>query len=724
MELIRNNLFRPGGLELYPNSAEMHYWRVERKHWPFCFRQIKEAGFSIVSTYVPWNHHEYERDKFDFSGETDPQRDLLSFLKECRQMGFRVILRPGPWICAEWKNGGHPDYLFESGALVARNAGDEPVHAGNCADVPKGFAPCYAHPEFLQHVRRYYTALIEAIREHLHPDGNVFLIQLDNEISHCFAGGVFDADYHEIVTANLYPRFLKDRYKEIERLNSIYLTDLKDFSECAPPRKLEITTDRDLARYFDWIEFKERYLATYIVQLRKMFTDLKVRTGFCTNIRWESDFVAPTNWPMFEKYSGLAGIDIYWPNDYHEVQRYIRYLQTTSILPWSAEFMAGLWSDDPDGTRKFRPITEKQQQFLVLSSLAAGLRGMNFYMFVERDHWYGSPVTADGRRAECWDFYKKLNEILNDNEYSETDKVNNVAVVHYQPYARYSYLDPEKPFDHIKDLCRVIMPDLCTDLGQLGVDYTIADPAQPESLEKHDILFIPIADYLDDRVAKSYEQLARSGKKLVFFGVHPRLDLLMRKSEIFCNAFGVRTAHHFVIEEMKWKDMQFKSRALGRLRLDEEWEPVIRDARGNVYAAHRKLGDGTVWFLGFEPSTNMVPAKRLFLETLLDELGAHRPARVEEPAIEAYIKVSEKHRFLFLINPDQSVREEFRPTLRRATLTLDVKLLKLHADSVSFVNMFTGEKFTEPLVEVREGTEFLIGNGEAHLYEVIPEYGR
>jgi len=723
MDFIRDNLFRPGGLELYPNSAEMHYWRVARKFWPFCFRQIKEAGFRIVSTYVPWNHHEYEQGKFDFSGETDPQRDLLSFLKECRQVGFRVILRPGPWICSEWKNGGHPDYLFESNLLVARNAEDEPVHAGNCADVEKGLAPCYAHPEFLGHVRRYFTALIEAIREHLHPDGNVFLIQLDNELSHCFAGGVFDADYHQIVTTKLYPRFLRDRYKDIERLNSIYLTDLKDFSECAPPRKLEVKTDRDLVKYFDWIEFKERYLATFLVQLRKMLTDLNVRTGFCTNIRWGSDFVAPTNWPMFEKYSGFAGIDIYWPNDYYEVQRYIRYLQTTSVMPWSPEFMAGLWTDDPDGSRRFNPIPEKQQQFLVLSSLAAGLRGMNFYMFVERDHWYGSPVTNDGRRAEGWDFYKKLNEILNDNEYFETEKVNNVGVVHYQPYTRYSYLDPDKPFDHIKDLCRQVLPDLCTDLGQLGVDYTIVDPALPESLEKHEILFIPIADYLDDRVAKFYEQLAGSGKKLVFFGVPPRLDLLMRKSEVFAAAFGVRSAHHLVVEEMQWGELRFRSRAIGRLQLDESWEPAVRDSRGNVYAARRQFGTGTVWFLGFDPASNFVPAKRLFLESLLDELGAHRPVRVEEPAIEAYIKASEKHRFLFLINPDKSVREEFRPTVRNATLTLDVKLLKLHADSITFVNLFTGEKANEPLVAVREGVQFPIGSGEAQMFEVIPEYG-
>ncbi|NQT20682.1 MAG: beta-galactosidase [Planctomycetes bacterium] len=724
MDVIRDNRFHVSGLELHPNSAEFHYWRVKRQHWPFCFKQIKEAGFKIVSTYVPWNHHEYERGKFDFSGETDPQRDLLTFLKECRQTGFRVILKPGPWICAEWKHGGLPEYLFETGELVARDANDEPLHAGNHPDVDAGLVPCYAHPEYLKHVRTYFTALVDAIREHLHPNGNVFLIQLDNEPSHCHRGMLFDADYHQLVTDRLYPRYLQDRYKDIERLNSIYLTDLHDFSECAPPRKLEVRNERDIVKYFDWVEFKERYLATYLLQLRRIFDGLNVETGFFANIRWGSDFCAPTNWPMLQKYAGLSGIDIFGPHNHYETQRYIRYLEGVSPMPWSPEFMAGRRSDHEEGSSKCDPISDKQRRFGILAAMAAGLRGANFYMFVERDHWHRSPVSAEGRRSEGWDFYRKLNEIVTELDYFEVEKVNNVGVVHYQPYTRYSFIDPEKPFDHVKNLSRRILPDLCIDLGRLGVDYTVVDPAIPASLEKHDVLFIPIADFLDDNVAKLYEHLAQKGKRLVFFGVTPTLDLLMRKSSVFSEAFGVRSAHHFVVESMQWNDMSFKTSALGRLRLEDGWEPLVNDKRDNVYSARRRLGEGTVHFLGYEPSTGLMPVKMLYLVSLLDELGAHRPAHVAEPLTEAYIKKSEKHTFLFLINPDENVREEFRASGQNVTLDIDIKLLGMHADSITFVNLFTGETRNEPLVAVRDGVQFTVENYDAQLFQVIPEYGR
>jgi len=622
-----------------------------------------------------------------------------------------VILKPGPWICAEWKNGGLPGYLFDDGTLVARNANDEPVHAGNCADIPKGFAPCYAHPDYLKHVRRYYNALAQAIKEHVHPSGNIFLIQLDNELSFCFQSKLLDADYHELVTTNLYPRYLKDKYKEIERLNAMYLTDLKDFAACAPPRKLEVKTDRDLNKYFDWLDFKERYLATYLVQLRKMFTDLAINTGFSTNIRWESDFVAPTNWPMFEKYGGLAGVDIYWPHSHYEVQRYIRYTLSTSKMAWSPEFMAGLWSNDPEGSRKFKPISEREQRFITLSSMAAGLRGANFYMFVERDHWYDSPVANNGERAKNWDFYKKLNEIIDDNDYYEVEKINNTAVVHYQPYTRYSHIDPEKPFDHIKTLSRHLLPDLCSNLGQLGV---------------HDVLFIPVADFLDDTATKLYSQLAEKGKHLIFFGTAPTLDNQMRKSQLFSDTFGIKTVNHLVVEQMRWGERSFRTFGTGRLRPAEGtgWETMVSDERGNIYAARRSFGQGSVYFIGFDFTSDFVPGKHDFLDSVLSEAGALRPVRVEEPIIEAYMRVSEKHRFLFLINPNENRREESRPSVRQATLTLDLKALSVHADSITFVNMFTGEKRNEPLSAVRTGLEFEIEDYDAQMWEVIPEYGR
>src|SRR3990172_3749988 len=93
---IIENKFIIGRDEFFPFSAEMHYFRVEKRYWSICFERIKRAGFRIISTYIPWNLHEVHPGDFDFRGISSPDKDLLVFLELCREFGFKVILKPGP----------------------------------------------------------------------------------------------------------------------------------------------------------------------------------------------------------------------------------------------------------------------------------------------------------------------------------------------------------------------------------------------------------------------------------------------------------------------------------------------------------------------------------------------------------------------------------------------------------------------------------------------------
>ena len=77
--------------------------------------------FRIISTAVPWNLHESRQGEFDFSGRTDPAKDLVVFLELSREFGFKIILKPGPWIRAQWRNGGIPDFVFRHPETAAKD---------------------------------------------------------------------------------------------------------------------------------------------------------------------------------------------------------------------------------------------------------------------------------------------------------------------------------------------------------------------------------------------------------------------------------------------------------------------------------------------------------------------------------------------------------------------------------------------------------------------------
>jgi len=99
-------------------SGEMHYPRIPREYWRDRFRKARAMGLNTITTYVFWNVHEPRPGVYDFTG----QNDVAEYIREAQQEGLNVILRPGPYVCAEWELGGYPSWLLKDHSLVLRSA--------------------------------------------------------------------------------------------------------------------------------------------------------------------------------------------------------------------------------------------------------------------------------------------------------------------------------------------------------------------------------------------------------------------------------------------------------------------------------------------------------------------------------------------------------------------------------------------------------------------------
>ena len=98
-------------------AGEMHYARIPRARWRYAMRMARAMGLNTVTTYVFWNQHEPEPGHFDFTG----QNDLAAFLRIAQEEGLYVVLRPGPYVCAEWEFGGYPAWLLKDRTTVVRS---------------------------------------------------------------------------------------------------------------------------------------------------------------------------------------------------------------------------------------------------------------------------------------------------------------------------------------------------------------------------------------------------------------------------------------------------------------------------------------------------------------------------------------------------------------------------------------------------------------------------
>ncbi|HHU84009.1 MAG TPA: beta-galactosidase [Clostridiales bacterium] len=148
--------FYLNGEEFTVISGAMHYFRIPREYWRDRLTKLKECGFNTVETYTCWNLHEPVEGQFDFSG----MLDLPAYIDIANELGLYCILRPGPYICAEWESGGLPAWLLNYKDMNLR-----------CND-----------PEFINKVENYYNALLPKITDKLITNGgNIIMMQIENE---------------------------------------------------------------------------------------------------------------------------------------------------------------------------------------------------------------------------------------------------------------------------------------------------------------------------------------------------------------------------------------------------------------------------------------------------------------------------------------------------------------------------------------------------------------
>ncbi len=136
-------------------SGAMHYFRICPEYWPDRLEKLKQCGFNTVETYCCWNLHERKEGVFDFSGGLD----LVKYIETAGKLGLNVILRPGPYICAEWEFGGMPSWLLRD---------DIPLR---CND-----------ERFLRKLRPYLLKVFELVKPLLASRGGpIIAMQVENE---------------------------------------------------------------------------------------------------------------------------------------------------------------------------------------------------------------------------------------------------------------------------------------------------------------------------------------------------------------------------------------------------------------------------------------------------------------------------------------------------------------------------------------------------------------
>ncbi|XP_033107265.1 beta-galactosidase-like [Anneissia japonica] len=180
------NSFSKDGQPFRYISGSIHYARVPRGYWDDRLKKMYATGLNAIQVYVPWNFHERSPGRYTF----EDNADLVAFLQKANETGLLVILRPGPYICAEWDMGGLPSWLLKDGVIGLRTMDEA----------------------YIQAVDRWMGVLLPKIKPLLYSNGGpIISVQVENEY------GSYSACDHD------YIRHLKNTFEEALGADAVVL---------------------------------------------------------------------------------------------------------------------------------------------------------------------------------------------------------------------------------------------------------------------------------------------------------------------------------------------------------------------------------------------------------------------------------------------------------------------------------------------------------------------
>lgn len=150
-------------------SGEMHYPRIPQECWRARMKAAKAMGLNTIATYIFWNLHEPQKGEFNFTGNNN----IAEFVKIAQQEGLWVVLRPSPYVCAEWEFGGYPYWLQNEDGLVVRSK----------------------EAKYLNDYRDYIKEVGKQVANlQVNHGGNILMVQIENEYG-CYGK---DKEYLEV----------------------------------------------------------------------------------------------------------------------------------------------------------------------------------------------------------------------------------------------------------------------------------------------------------------------------------------------------------------------------------------------------------------------------------------------------------------------------------------------------------------------------------------------
>jgi beta-galactosidase len=644
---IKDENFYLNNQKVFLISGEIHYFRIKRELWDIHLSAAKEAGLTTVSTYVPWAWHESVEGIFDFDGKSSPERDLNGWLRKCQEHGLTCILKPGPFILAEFRGAGLPDWFIEKyeDEVKMRNRRGEKV---------PGDGVSLFNKIYIEKVTLWYNHIMPFIsKRQISVGGPVIMMQICNEIG-VFSWLAHQADYNEEVR-NQFVLYLKNKFADVKEINSLWGTNYRGFDdvELPPDGREPYISKGDRGRDYEWHSFWRTYYGDYLRMLVKMARERGVSVPVYHNLPgwiYGHGYEFPVNITMYDDLYGDKSDIIFGIDHIPEFLSY-RNMHDDRIINDITFAMQGkkplFAAEFQSGSREYHVVTNpREMELFYKASIANGLTGWNYYMFSqgrnpsrkgysgETFYWF-NPLTAEGERTSAFPLVKRMNGIIKtfENLIVNAKRKAEVCVLFYPPYYATELERPETGASNLKFVPAVIRRSAYFDgllkvLQVLNIDYDMADLSKisAQELGKYNQVWVFSTDEMNERDQQLVVDYTKSGGNVAIFPYLPDREMSGKPCSIIRDAVeispaGSESIDSPLIDIFSHVDIKCANpQAVYSIKSLAGAEIIAKTINGSVCGFIKPVGKGNFLHLGTWIGFDTEGHKPVY-ETLLNKLG-------------------------------------------------------------------------------------------------------
>lgn len=552
----KDQKFYVDGKETFIMGAEVHYWRVPKNKWKDRLLKIKESGCNLVSTYINWAYHEEIEGQIDVTGTTVPEKDLKGFLELAKDMGFLVLVRPGPYIMSEVRTHGLPEWLFSSYPEVVAKRMDGSNH----------MIVSYSNETYLKLVDRWYEAVFNILTPlQISRGGNIIMAQLDNEVG-MFTWVTNHPDYSDEVLKQfisyLEKKFTQQGFNETFASEEASIHDFV-FKYMRHPRETKAIPVMN-----EFMLFHREYYRDYIINLKNIAEKHGMDIPIVVNVHGfhSLDYAKrgtqyPIGLSQLLKTNEIEGVVIagdYYvgnlvPDNFYDIT--LANALTKAIQPkaqplFSAEFQSGFQVTVP----RLQPTTTDLKSRLCIGD---GMNAINYYMFVGgenpanmgifgRRHDWQAPIGMDGSLRPHFYLVEHLSKVLRAYESELLDaKPETVLHLGFDPNIYMTEYDNNYTRAFKQEIQRMRETILFNGMGKalsfLNIPFNGLNLQEesPIDVKEVPVLWTFSTGYMDAPVQQKLLDYVNNGGKLILQPIMPTKDFNQNDCTILIDGLGI-----------------------------------------------------------------------------------------------------------------------------------------------------------------------------------------